>query len=62
MFRSLWITRISASCRQHDLPYARFIQGLQAANIQINRKALSNLAVEDPAAFGALVETVKSKL
>jgi len=61
-FRALWITRISAAARQHGLNYATLMHGLALAEIQINRKALSNLAIEDPAAFGALVETVKTRL
>jgi large subunit ribosomal protein L20 len=61
-FRSLWITRISAAARQNGLTYATLMHGLKEANIQINRKALSNLAIEDPDAFKALVETVKTKL
>jgi len=61
-FRALWITRISAAARQHGLTYATLMHGLQVAEIRINRKALSNLAIEDPAAFQALVETVKAGL
>ena len=61
-FRALWITRISAAARQHGLTYATLMHGLQVAEIRINRKALSNLAIEDPAAFEALVETVKAGL
>ncbi len=60
-FRSLWITRISAICRQHGLTYSSFMHGLTEAGIQINRKALSNLAIEDPKAFEALIEKVKQK-
>ncbi|MBN1837375.1 MAG: 50S ribosomal protein L20 [Spirochaetales bacterium] len=59
-FRALWITRISAAAREHGLTYSTLIHGLQAADIQINRKALSNLAIEDPTAFAALVEKVKA--
>jgi large subunit ribosomal protein L20 len=59
-FRSLWIARISAAARQHGLTYATFMHGLQAADIQINRKALSNLAIEDPAGFASVVEKVKA--
>jgi large subunit ribosomal protein L20 len=61
-FRALWITRISAAARQHGLTYSTLMHGLALADIRINRKALSNLAIEDPAAFAALVETVKSTL
>lgn len=59
-FRALWVTRISAAARQHGLTYATLMHGLQVAEIRINRKALSNLAIEDPRAFEALVETVKA--
>ncbi len=55
-FRRLWITRISAACRAEGMTYSRFINGLLRADIAINRKALSNLAIEDPGAFKALVE------
>jgi large subunit ribosomal protein L20 len=61
-FRRLWITRISAACRNHDITYSRFINGLKKADIQINRKALSNMAIEDPAAFTAVVEKAKKAL
>jgi large subunit ribosomal protein L20 len=61
-FRSLWITRISAAARQHGLTYATLMHGLSLSDIRINRKALSNLAIEDPAAFAALVEKVKPVL
>jgi len=58
-FRRLWITRISAACRANDMAYSRFIEGLTKADIQINRKILSNLAIEDPDAFKELVEVAK---
>jgi large subunit ribosomal protein L20 len=58
-FRALWITRISAACRQQDMSYSSFIHGLELAGVQINRKALSNLAIEDPNAFSALVDKAK---
>jgi len=58
-FRALWITRISAACRQQEMSYSSFIHGLELAGIQINRKALSNLAIEDPKAFSALVDKAK---
>jgi len=61
-FRALWITRLSAAARRHGLTYSTLIHGLDAAEIRINRKALSNLAIEDPAAFEALVTAVKAKL
>ena len=58
-FRRLWVTRISAACRAEGLPYSRFIEGLNKAHIQVNRKALSNMAIEDPSAFKQLVETAR---
>ena len=59
-FRQLWIARISAAARAEGITYSRFIDGLNKSNIEINRKALSNMAVEDPASFKALVETAKA--
>jgi len=59
-FRALWITRISAMCRQNDITYSRFIQGMKAAGIEINRKALANMAIENPEAFKALIAEAKS--
>ncbi len=61
-FRRLWIARISAACRDRGVTYSRFINGLTKAQVEINRKALSNLAIEDPKAFDAIVETAKSAL
>jgi large subunit ribosomal protein L20 len=61
-FRRLWITRISALCRAHDITYSRFMNGLKKAGILINRKALSNLAIEDSKAFVVLVDKAKSVL
>ncbi|MBD5436122.1 MAG: 50S ribosomal protein L20 [Treponema sp.] len=61
-FRSLWIARINAAVREENLTYSRFISGLNKAGITLDRKALSNLAIEDPAAFKAVVETVKKAL
>ncbi|MEM5948551.1 50S ribosomal protein L20 [Spirochaetia bacterium 38H-sp] len=61
-FRKLWIARISAACRAEGISYSRFINGLNKANITINRKVLSNMAIEDPAAFKQLVEKAKSSL
>lgn len=58
-YRSLWITRISAACKQRGLNYSRFIAGLKAANIDLNRKMLSEIAIHDPAAFDLLVEKAK---
>lgn len=61
-FRSLWITRISAACKMNGINYSRFMNGLKKANIEINRKMLSEIAINDPAAFAQLVETAKSSL
>ena len=61
-FRKLWITRINAACRMNDISYSRFINGLAKANIEINRKMLSALAIDDPKAFTSLVETAKKAL
>lgn len=61
-FRRLWIQRINAGCRQHDLSYSRFIAGLASAGVAVDRRILAELAVSDPAAFGRLVETAKAAL
>src|SRR5699024_11409935 len=60
-FRRLWIVRINAGARQHDLSYSRFINGLKKSSIEIDRKVLADLAVHDKAAFGALVEKADRK-
>ena len=60
--RRLWIQRINAGARQHDMSYSRFIAGLNAAGIEVDRKIMADLAVTDPAAFGKLVETAKGAL
>lgn len=57
--RRLWITRINAGTRQHGLSYSRFIEGLRLAGVDVNRKMLAELAVNDAGAFAALVETAK---
>lgn len=61
-FRRLWIQRINAGCRQHDLSYSRFVAGLTAAGVVVDRRILAELAVSDPVAFGSLVETAKAAL
>jgi large subunit ribosomal protein L20 len=61
-FRRLWITRISAACRAEGLSYSRFMNGLEKAEIDINRKALSNMAIEDKPAFSELVAKAKTAL
>ena len=58
-FRSLWITRISAACKMNGMNYSTFMHGLKVANIEINRKMLAELAVNDAAAFAQLVEIAK---
>ena len=60
-FRSLWIVRINAALRSVGMTYSQFINGLIKAEININRKVLADMAVKDPKAFNALVETVKAK-
>ena len=60
--RTLCIARINAAVRQEGLSYSRFIEGLTKAGVLINRKALSNMAIEDPVAFKAVVETAKKAL
>ena len=61
-FRKLWITRINAACRLNNISYSKFINGLTKAGIEINRKMLSEIAINDPAAFTQLVETAKKAL
>jgi large subunit ribosomal protein L20 len=58
-FRSLWITRLTAACRCRGIAYSRFIFGLNAADIELNRKVLSEMAISSPADFDALVEIAK---
>jgi large subunit ribosomal protein L20 len=57
-YRGLWIVRINAACRALDVNYSRFMNGLKKANIELNRKVLADLAVNEPAEFKALVEKV----
>lgn len=61
-FRALWIARINAAARLHQLSYSRFINGLKKASIEIDRKVLADIAVHDPAAFGALATQAKAGL
>jgi len=61
-FRRLWITRISAACKQNGINYSRFMHGLKKNGIEMNRKMLSETAIHDPAAFTALVEKAKAAL
>lgn len=59
-FRRLWIARINAACRNEGISYSRFIEAASKANIVVDRKVLSDIAVRDPAAFKAIVEQVKA--
>ena len=61
-FRKLWITRINAACRENDISYSKFINGLSKAGIEINRKMLSELAIYDSKSFTELVNTAKAAL
>jgi large subunit ribosomal protein L20 len=58
-FRSLWIMRINAAAREHDLSYSRFMNGLKKANVVLDRKVLAGLAVSDPEAFARLAQIAK---
>jgi len=62
VFRSLWIARINAAARSHGVTYSRFMAGLKKAQIDMDRKVLAELAVNDPAAFGSIVDKVKAQL
>jgi large subunit ribosomal protein L20 len=59
-FRGLWIVRLSAACRQRGIRYSQFIDGCKKANIQLNRKMLSEIAIADGKAFDAVVEVAKA--
>lgn len=61
-FRALWIARINAAVRPHGLSYSRFMNGLKLAGIEVDRKVLADLAVQDADAFAALVEQVRTRL
>lgn len=61
-FRRLWITRINAACRQNDMNYSRFMNGLRMAGIELDRKILADIAVNDPQTFTQLVDQAKSAL
>jgi large subunit ribosomal protein L20 len=61
-FRKLWITRINAAARANGMTYNRFVQGLKQAGVEVDRKMLAELAVSDPAAFSALVDTARAAL
>ncbi len=61
-FRRLWITRISAACKQNGVNYSSFMNGLNKADVKLNRKMLSEIAIADPAGFTVLVEKAKAAL
>ncbi len=61
-FRALWIQRINAAARTHDMTYSVFINGLLKAGVQVDRKVLSDIAIREPAAFAAVVEKAKAAL
>jgi large subunit ribosomal protein L20 len=61
-FRSLWIVRLSAAARLNDMSYSKFIRGLKIANVELDRKALADIAALDPATFSRLTETAKAAL
>ncbi|HUJ76487.1 MAG TPA: 50S ribosomal protein L20 [bacterium] len=61
-FRRLWIVRLNAAVRLHQMSYSQFMHGVKLAGIGLDRKALANLAIEDPAAFATLCQQVKAKL
>ena len=61
-FRRLWITRISAACKANGMNYSTFMNGLKKANVTLNRKMMSEIAISDPAAFTALCEQAKAAL
>lgn len=61
-FRRLWIVRINAACRINNISYSKFIYGLKLANIELDRKILADMAVQNPSAFSQIVGTIKEKL
>lgn len=61
-FRKLWIIRINAACRMNSISYSKFIYGLKLANIELDRKILADMAMNNPKSFNKIVETIKQKL
>jgi len=61
-YRALWITRISAACKQNDVTYSRLIEGLAKSDVLLNRKMLSEIAIHDPNGFATIVEKAKAGL
>lgn len=62
VMRSLWIVRLNAAVREHGLSYSKFMKGLKKANIELNRKMLSEMAIKDPQSFARIIDTVKQHL
>jgi large subunit ribosomal protein L20 len=62
IYRRLWIARVSAACRMNGMTYNRFIEGLTKANVGLNRKMLSEIAIHDPEGFASIVEQAKAGL
>lgn len=61
-FRSLWIVRINAACRMHEISYSKFMHGLKLANIELDRKVLADMAMNDMNAFSKIIESAKKAL
>ena len=61
-FRRLWIVRINAAARTHDMSYSQFMAGLKRASVELDRKSLADIAARDPQAFGALVQSARTAL
>lgn len=61
-FRQLWIIRINAACRINNISYSKFIHGLKIANIELDRKVLADMAINNPTAFKTIVEDIKEKI
>lgn len=61
-YRKLWITRINAACRQHNISYSKFMHGLKISGINLNRKMLSEIAINDPDSFTSLIETASKAI
>ncbi len=61
-YRSLWISRVTAACRQNGISYSRLVEGLTKANVKLNRKMLSEIAIHDPSGFTRIVEQAKAGL
>jgi large subunit ribosomal protein L20 len=61
-YRALWIARLSAACRANDITYSRFMEGLTKADVRLNRKVLSEIAIHDPDGFANIVEQARKPL